>query len=99
MFWKSFIFKPFELDGMEFTEDEVKTIFENYADELIKAKKEVQELKKENEKLKQENKDLWEDLDDMKDHLVDILNDRYETVKVLEKVKDYVNEMYEKSKL
>lgn len=99
MFWKSFIFKPFELDGMEFTEDEVKTIFENYADELIKAKKEVQELKKENERLKQENKDLWEDLDDMKDHLVDILNDRYETVKVLEKVKDYVNEMYENSKL
>ena len=99
MFWKSFIFKPFELDSMEFTEDEVKTIFENYADELIKAKKEVQELKKENEKLKQENKDLWEDLDDMKDHLVDILNDRYETVKVLEKVKDYVNEMYENSKL
>ena len=99
MFWKSFIFKPFELDGMEFTEDEVKTIFENYADELIKAKKEVQELKKENERLKQENKDLWEDLDDMKDHLVDILNDRYETVKILEKVKDYVNEMYENSKL
>ena len=99
MFWRNFIFKPFEIDGIEFTEEEVKTIFENYANELIKVKKEIQELKKENEKLMQENKDLWEDIDDMKDHLIDVLNDRHETVKVLEKVKDYVNEIYENSKL
>ena len=92
MFWKSFIFKPLTIDGMEFTEEELKNIFENYAKELIK-------VKKENDKLKKENQDLWEDVDSMKDHLIDVLNDRAETVQILEKVKDFVNEAYKKSKM
>ena len=99
MFWKSFIFKPLTIDGMEFTEEELKKIFENYAKELIKVKKENIELQKENDKLKKENQDLWEDVDSMKDHLIDVLNDRAETVQILEKVKDFVNEAYNKSKM
>lgn len=98
MFWRNFIFKPFEIDGVEFTEEEVKTIFENYAKELIQVKQENMQLKKDNEKLMQENKDLWEDLDAMKDHLIDVLNDRAETVRVLEKVKEYVDNAVTESK-